>query len=100
MAAFVMSIISIGIGRVLARASVCLFDCPLGQCETVVPPGRIPLAGFPQRDCNVGGPVNEDCNVGDSTKCFFFSAEVGEVHVGRLNVGGKSIPVCLVPGTS
>jgi len=95
-----MSIFPIGIGRVLARTSVCLFDCSLGQVETVVPPGHIPLAGFPERDRNVSGLVNEVRNVGDGTECFFVSAEVGEVRTGRLDVGGKGIPVRLVPGTS
>ena len=82
MAAFVVSISSIGVGRILACTSVCLFDCTLGQAETVVPPGCVPLAGFPKRDCNVGGPVNKISNVGDGTKRIFFSTEVGEVHVG------------------
>jgi len=95
-----MSIFPIGIGRVLARMSVCLFDCSLCQVETVVPPGYVLLARFHERDRNVGGLVNEVSNVGDGTECFFFSAGVGEVRAGRLDVGGKGIPVRLVPGTS
>jgi hypothetical protein len=96
----VLCIIPIGISWILACTSVCLFDCPLGQGEAVVPPGRVPLARFPKRDRNVGGPVDEACDIGDGTEGIFFPAEVGEVHVGRLDVGSKGTPVCLVPGTS
>ena len=99
-APFLLGIFPVGICRALTCASVCLFDCSLGQCEAVVPPGRIPLAMFPKRNCNVGGFVNHVGNVKDGTKSVIFSTKVGEIHVGRLDVGGEGIPVCLVPGPS
>ena len=95
-----MGIVSVGIARVLMCSSVCPFDCSLGQCEAVVPPGRILLAMFPKWNCSIGGFVNHVGNVGDGTKSVIFSAKVGEIHVGRLDVGGEGIPVCLVPGPS
>ena len=100
MAAFLLYIFPIGIGCILACTSVTLFDCPLGQGEAVVPPGCIPLAGFSERDRNVGGPVDEASDIGDGTEGVFFAAEVGEIHIVRLDVGSKGTPVCLVPGTS
>lgn len=100
MAAFLLRIFPIGVGWILACTSVRLFDCPFRQVETVVPPGCVPLAGSPERDCNVGGTVDEASDVGDGTEGIFFSTEVGEVHIRRLDVGCKGIPVCPVPGAS
>jgi len=87
-------------GWILACKSVTLFDCPLGQGEAVIPPGCIPLAGFPKWDRNVGGSVDETSDIGDGMEGIFFAAEVGEIYIGRLDVGSKGIQVCLVPGTS
>ena len=100
MAAFVLCIIPIGVSWILACTSVCLFDSLLGQGEAVVPPRLVPLAGYPKRDRNVSGLVNKACNIGDGLEGIVFSAEVGEVHVGRFDVRSKGTPVCLVPGTS
>ena len=100
MAAFVLCIIPIGVSWILACTSVCLFDSPLGQGKAVVPPRLVPLAGYPKRDRNVSGLVDKACNIGDGLEGIVFSAEVGEVHVGRFDVRSKGTPVCLVPGTS
>jgi len=74
--AFVLAVLSVGVGGGEADSSICLFGGFFCQCEAVIPPGYLRLPWAFVQDGGFSGLVDEEGNVADCWKGSFRALEV------------------------